>query len=241
MRLVPLLLLLLASTLPASANDLLEPVLHIAKGGSGHPQVALTLDACGGATDLRIIDTLIDNEIPATLFLTRKWMLANPDVVRTLVAYPQLFELEDHGAEHVPAVLGSETVYGIKPAGTLEAIAAEIKGGADALVASAAPAPHWYRDATAEYSPAALPLISSMGLGVAGFSLNADYGASVFAPKAQSQMISAHDGDVIIAHMNQPKRPSGQGIAAGILALKAKGFRFVRLEDVQTIGADGRS
>lgn len=224
---------------PARANDLLEPVLHITKGGASHPQVALTLDACSGGTDLRILDALIDNNIPATLFVTGKWMRANPLVLRTLIAYPNLFELEDHGADHIPAVLGDRPVYGIKPAGTTQAIVGEVQGGADALLAAGVRA-HWYRGATAEYSPAALGLIAGMGLGVAGFSLNADYGASVFAPKARERMAGAVDGDVIIAHINQPRRPSGQGIAEGILALKAKGFTFVRLEDVQSFGTDGR-
>jgi peptidoglycan/xylan/chitin deacetylase (PgdA/CDA1 family) len=238
MRLLLAILACLATT-SVFANDLLEPSLHIAKGGKGRPQVALTLDACGGGTDMRIVDVLIEHKIPATLFLTRKWIVANPDVVKTLVAHPDLFELEDHGADHIPPVLGTELVYGIKPAGTIEAVQAEVQGGADALLADTGVQSRWYRGATAKYSPAAVTLIKSMGLGIAGYSLNADYGASASVKVAEAQMNSAKDGDVIIAHMNQPKRKSGEGIAAGILALKAKGFKFVRLEDVEAIGGDG--
>jgi peptidoglycan/xylan/chitin deacetylase (PgdA/CDA1 family) len=239
MRLLLALLACLAAA-PALADDLLEPTLHIAKGGKNHPQVALTLDACGGGTDLRILDTLINNQIPATIFVTRKWILNNPGELATMATHPDLFELEDHGADHIPAVLGSEKVYGIAPAGTIDAVKAEVQGGADALWNQAKVHSHWYRGATAKYSPASLDLIKNMGLGVAGYSLNADYGASVFAPAARKQVISAQDGDVIIAHINQPKRHSGEGVSEGILALKAEGFRFVRLEDVQEIGGDGR-
>jgi peptidoglycan/xylan/chitin deacetylase (PgdA/CDA1 family) len=237
-----LLLALVAALIavPVMANDLLEPSLHIAKGGKGHPQVALTFDACSGGTDLRILDMLIDSQIPATIFVTRRWILNNPRELATMAAFPELFELEDHGAEHIPAVLGTEPVYGIAPAGTINAVRTEVQGGEDALWQKARLHSHWFRGATAKYSPASLDLIGSMGLGIAGYSLNADYGASVLAPAARKQVISARDGDVIIAHINQPKRHSGEGVAEGILALKAKGFTFVRLEDVQEIGADGR-
>jgi hypothetical protein len=34
---------------------------------------------------------------------------------------------------------------------------------------------------------------------------------------------------VILAHVNQPKRPAGAGVVEGVLALKARGFRFVTL------------
>jgi hypothetical protein len=41
---------------------------------------------------------------------------------------------------------------------------------------------------------------------------------------------AAHDGDVILAHVNHPERPAGSGVVAGILGLKGRGFRFVRLD-----------
>ena len=53
--------------------------------------------------------------------------------------------------------------------------------------------------------------------------------------------LTARDGDVIIGHINQPKRSSGAGLTAGILALKTKGFTFVRLDDVPEIGAWGEA
>ena len=43
------------------------------------------------------------------------------------------------------------------------------------------------------------------------------------------RIAAAKDGDVIIAHVNQPDRPSGAGVVQGILALKAKGYLFVKL------------
>ena len=216
---------------PALAANLVEPHMHIVPGGTAGPQVALTLDACTGGVDMRILSTLVENNIPATIFVTGRWLRGNAPAIAILQSHPDLFELEDHGLNHVPAVLGTKRVYGIKPAGTMTAIRAEISGGARAMEAARLNAPAWYRDATAEYSPAALKLIAAMGYRVGGFSLNADFGASLPAKKVEERISAAKDGDVIIAHINQPKRSSGAGVAAGVLALTAKGFRFVRLQD----------
>jgi peptidoglycan/xylan/chitin deacetylase (PgdA/CDA1 family) len=237
---VIVLMVLLAWSGAAYAGDLREPSLHIAKGGDAHPQVALTLDACSGATDLRILSTLVDHHIPATIFITGRWLANNAEAAKVLTSHPELFELENHGARHIPAVLGNEPVYGIKPAGTIQAITAEIQDGAADLVAATGAVSHWYRDATARYSPDAIDLIGALGYRVAGYSINGDYGASVLAPAAARQISNAKDGDVIIAHINQPKRHAGEGVAEGILALKARGFTFVKLDDVKTFGGDGR-
>ena len=229
--------------LPALAKSridgLVQPGLRIAPGGASGPRVALTLDACMGQADHRIIDALIANAIPATLFVTGRWLRRNGETLKLLQAHPELFELENHGAMHVPAVTGGEKLYGITPAGTLDAVAAEVEGGAAAMAANGIGKPIWYRDATALYSPDALQHIRGMGYRIAGFSLNADYGASLPAGAVHERMLLAKDGDVIIGHVNQPKRSSGAGIASGAVALKARGFTFVRLKDVHELDAWG--
>ena len=46
--------------------------------------MALTLDACMGAVDLRILGALVDNGIAATLFVTGRWLKNNADALVTL-------------------------------------------------------------------------------------------------------------------------------------------------------------
>lgn len=222
-------------------DGLIEPALRIAPGGAAGPRVALTLDACMGEADHRILEALVANTIPATLFVTGRWLARNAATLKLLQAYPELFELENHGAMHLPAVLGTERLYGIAPAGTLAAVIAEVEGGARAMTACGIPKPRWYRDATALYSPAALHQIRVMGYRIGGFSLNADFGASLPADMVHERFLTARDGDVIIGHVNQPKRSSGAGIASGAVALKAKGFRFVRLTDVAELDGWGET
>ena len=51
------------------------------------------------------------------------------------------------------------------------------------------------------------------------------------AGAAAKHIASAKDGDVIIAHINQPTHEAGEGVVRGLLALKARGVIFTRLDD----------
>ena len=89
------------------------------------PGIVLTLDACMGGTDRRVLDLLLARRIPATLFVTARWLRENPETLALLRTRPAQFDLQNHGARHVPAVLGNQRPYGIRPAGTPAALAAE--------------------------------------------------------------------------------------------------------------------
>jgi peptidoglycan/xylan/chitin deacetylase (PgdA/CDA1 family) len=216
---------------PASANEgLLEPRLTLKTPQDGRRTVALTLDACPGGFDAKIINALVEWRVPATLFVTGAWMHANPAGLTAILAHPELFAIGNHGAHHVPAILGERRVFGLRVAGDLQSIRDEVGRGEEAIMAATGAKPIWYRGATALYSPAAVPAIEGMGFSIAGYSLNADMGASLPAEAVAFRMRQAKDGDVIIAHTNQPNRPSGAGVIAGVRALLDQDVRFVRLD-----------
>ncbi len=232
---------LLAATLvaaPARADSLVMPRLRLAPTPGGPPRAALTLDACSGAVDRRVLDGLVRLGLPATIFVTGLWLRRNPDMAAWLLEHRALFSLQNHGARHVPAVLGERRLYGIAVAGTPEAVRAEVAGGAAALAAIGAPVPVWYRGATALYSPEALAVIRAMGFRVAGFSVNGDEGASLPAGRVAARIAAAQDGDVIIAHTNHPERPSGPGVVEGAQRLAERGFRLVHLDAGQAEESD---
>ncbi len=213
----------------ARPGRLVEPVLRVKGTGVGRT-VAVTLDACPGHFDARVADVLLARGIPAAIFVTAVWMRWNPRGLAYFLARPDIFDLQNHGARHLPAVLGNTPVYGLAPAGTLEAIRAEVLDGAAAVERATGRRPVWYRGAAGLYSPEAIPVIEALGFKVAGYSLNSDQGASLPAAMVARRIAAARDGDVIEGHINQPHRDSGAGIAAGLTALQAAGARFVGLE-----------
>lgn len=230
---LPALVMALAFALPGTASaggpHLLEPRLTLPGPMGLSPRVALTLDACSGKADARIFKALVDNRIPATVFVTARWLKRNPEATQLMLDHPALFQIENHGARHVPAVDVPATVYGIAAAGSPAAVKAEVQAGAEAVRAATGHGPRWYRGATARYSPGAIADITGLGQSVAGFSLNADQGAMLPAAAVEKRLARARAGDVIIAHVNHPERTAGAGLVRGLLALKAKGFVFVKL------------
>ena len=210
---------------------LVEPKLVLKLAKTDQQTVALTFDACMGKVDHRILDTLVANQIPATIFVTARWLARNGEAFAVLKAHPDLFEIEDHGAMHVPAIDRATTVYGIQTAGSPEAVAAEVEGGTAAILKAGSAKPVWFRGATAKYTPASIRQIEAMGYRIAGYSVNGDGGSLLGRAGTEKRFASARNGDVIIAHINQPTHEAGEGVVAGILALKGRGYRFVLLRD----------
>jgi peptidoglycan/xylan/chitin deacetylase (PgdA/CDA1 family) len=211
-------------------GGLVEPSLRI-NAGRFPGQVAVTLDACPGGFDHHIATTLVQYRIPATIFITAVWMEHNLDGLTYFLSHPDIFTLENHGALHLPPVLGHKPVFGLPVAGTFEIIQAEVLEGAAAVQAATGRRPGWYRGAAGLYSPETIPFIQSLGFRIAGYSLNSDDGASLPGPSVARRIAGAQDGDVIEGHINQPDRSSGYGIAAGLPALQSLGFQFVKLDE----------
>ncbi len=218
-RRVALALGLSALAMPAEALDTVEPRFPRPPPREGHRRIAFTLDACNGGFDRRIADTLVAQGARATIFLTADWIRANKLGLAFLRAHPEIFSVENHGERHMPPVLGTGTLYGLPIAGTLEAIRRKVTEGARAIQTATGTTTRWYRGATARYSPAAIPEIHRLGHDIAAYSLNADEGASLPASTVAARLAAARDGDVVIAHISQPSRPSGEGLARAIATL----------------------
>jgi len=233
MKFFALIVLLLLPSL-AVAADVQSAELHqelVLPAGASEKIVALTLDACGGSFDLEFARFLVEHRIHTTIFATRRWIRRNPDALAMLNAHADLFEIEDHGANHVPAIIGSDRqVYGLAGAADLKHLRSEVSLGAEAVKLATGTAPRWYRGATGEYDAEALKEIEKMGYKVAGFSINADSGATLSQIQVVGRLKKVRSGDIIIAHLNKPQSETGKGMAQGLQLLLDRGFHFVRLD-----------
>lgn len=224
-------LVLAVCCVSAWAQTPVEPHHQLVPLAGAERRAALTLDACGGHFDAPLLDFLVRERIPATLFVTRRWIRRNPQGVAAIKAHADLFQVEDHGADHVPAVIGPQReVYGIPGLPDLGHLRSEVGEGARAIEQAFGVTPHWYRGATAMYDPQALTEIERLGYRVTGFSLNADAGATLSQVAIERRLQQAQNGDVIIAHMNKPASGTARGLAVGLTELRRQGFVFVRLD-----------
>lgn len=201
---------------------------------AGGPVVALTLDACGGKKgadyDAGLIAFLRERRIPATLFVTSIWLRNNPALVKELAADP-LFELAAHGARHLPCSVDGKSVYGIKGTASPAGLVAEVEGNARDLEAATGKRPRWFRSGTAYYDDVAVSLIRDLGLGIAGYSIAGDEGATLPAVRVAAKVLAAKDGDILLLHMNRPKSGTREGLEQALPQLQKRGVRFVPLSD----------
>ncbi|MER6360500.1 polysaccharide deacetylase family protein [Kitasatospora sp. NPDC001527] len=222
-----------AGTAPA-AWGLDVPGVLTTLPGAAAPAIALTFDACGGSGgsgyDAALVDTLRAHGVPATLFLNARWIDANPAVFESLAADP-LFEIANHGTAHRPLSVTGRSAYGI--AGTRDPGEAydEIAGNLAKLTALLGRPPRFFRSGTAHYDDVATRIAADLGQQVAGFSTNADGGATLPAAQVQRELAGAAPGDIVIAHMNRPASGTARGVAAALPALLAAGRTFTRLSD----------
>ncbi len=195
-------------------------------------QMAVTFDACGGPgnndIDETLLNLLISQQIPATLFLNKRWIDANPGRAAQLAANP-LFELANHGVAHKPLSVTGRAAYEIPGTGSPQEAADEVWANHERLTALLGKPPRFFRAGTAHYDDVAVAIVNELGERPVGFSINADYGATASAAQVQNAMKAGAPGAISLAHMHRPNSGTAAGMTAALPALRSAGFTFVHL------------
>lgn len=180
---------------------------------------ALTLDYCGGPggsqTDHAILDLLRKHAVPATLFLNARWIESNPALAEELAEEP-LFEIANHGTQHLPLSVTGGSAYGIPGTGGPGEVYDEIMVNTAMIADLAGKPPRFFRSGTAHLDEVAAQICLALGQTPAGFSINGDAGATYPSHVVTQELVRAQDGDIIIAHGNQPTAGTGAGLAAAL-------------------------
>ncbi|PXX66766.1 peptidoglycan/xylan/chitin deacetylase (PgdA/CDA1 family) [Nocardia tenerifensis] len=200
--------------------------------GATGKQMALTFDACGGPgnndIDESLVNFLIAQQIPATLFLNKRWIDANQARAAQLAVNP-LFELANHGVAHKPLSVTGRAAYGIAGTGSAQEAADEVWANHERLTGLVGKPPRFFRAGTAHYDDVAVAIVNELGETPVGFSINADYGATASAAKVQAAMNAAAPGAISLAHMHRPQSGTGAGMIAVLPMIRDMGFTFVHL------------
>lgn len=196
--------------------------------------IALTFDACGNpgsfGYDEELINFLIQENIPATLFLNGRWIDANPHIVKQLVSNP-LFEIGNHGLEHKPCSVNGNSAYGIKGTQNIDELVDEIELNSEKLKRLMGKKPRYFRSGTAHYDDISVKIITYLGYEIINFTINGDYGATAKKEVVKRNIVSAPNGAIILLHMNHPERETAEGVIMAIPELKNRGIKFVKLSD----------
>lgn len=195
--------------------------------------VALTFDACGGpglgaGADHALLGTLRRLGVPATLFLNLRWIEANPSLARDLAQDP-LFELANHGRRHRPLTVRERTAYGIRGTASVGEVFDEIDCATAWFTEHTGGPARWFRAGTAHVDDVAAAIASRLGQPIAGFSVNADAGATAPRRAIVGALSEVRPGDIVIGHLNRPEGATAEGVARALPRLLARGTTFTHL------------
>lgn len=198
--------------------------------------LALTFDACGGphgsGYDAELIGYLEKMKIPATLFVTGKWIDANYDTFLKLSTNP-LFEIENHGLNHHPCSVDGESEYGIKGTPDVPDAFDEIEANERKILAITGRRPLFFRSATAYTDEACAKIARQLGVTMISF----DVLSGDAVPNTPREIIEnnimkhVRPGALIIMHFNHPEWNSYEALQNAIPTLLKSGYTFVRLND----------
>jgi peptidoglycan/xylan/chitin deacetylase (PgdA/CDA1 family) len=211
-----------ASQTPVSA----EPVA-VAGVTTKEPVIALTFDACAtrkqaNGFDRPIFDILARDKIPATLYLSGRWVETHPRAAK-LIAAADFIELGNHTYSHPRLTLMRQERMHFQIARTNEIIRQRM--GRPALTMRP-PAGAWdatvLKTANEEHVPLVLWTIVS-----------GDVGGHVPAARmVRTVLEQAKPGAIIIFHINKRAPFTKRALPDIIAGLRKKGFRFVTVSQL---------
>lgn len=198
--------------------------------------IAFTFDACGGKNangyDAELINFLRKEQIPATLFVTGKWIDANYLTFLQLSKDP-LFEIENHGFNHQPCSVDGESEYGIHGTKDIPDAIDEIEANAEKIEKITGRRPTFYRSATAYTDEACAKIAKQLGITIISFDvLSGD--AVPKTPKSiivNSVLQHIKPAAIVIMHFNRPAWNTYEAMQEIVPTLRKKGYSFAKLKD----------
>jgi peptidoglycan/xylan/chitin deacetylase (PgdA/CDA1 family) len=207
----------------AVAIQLLQgPTPVIEHGDRLDNRIAFTFDACSTEApteyDERIIKTLVDEHVPATIFVGGRWAQDEAPHVRELAANP-LFEIGNHTWSHPHlSQLASE-----------KEIRDEIERAQVELATITGAWPALFRPPFGEYDQRVVRVADGLGLRTVMFDVaSGDPGKEVTKEALVRWVLhQAHAGSIIVMHINHLRFHTAEALPEIIAGLRTRGFTFV--------------
>jgi peptidoglycan-N-acetylglucosamine deacetylase len=201
----------------------LRPLRSVA---TTEPAIAITFDACATRTksygfDRPVYELLKRERIPATIFVSGRWVEGHPDVMAELTLEP-LIEFGDHSYEHPH--------MSRMPVARIEA---EIDQTAAAL-ARYGKRPVAFRPPFGEWSARLIDVVQSKQLPTVTWDIvSGDPSARTTAAGMIKSVVSkARPGSIVIFHINGRGHKTAEALPVIVRELRERGFRFVQVSEL---------
>lgn len=217
-----------AKTHPQSCAKLAsqDSALVFFHGSRSQKAIALTFDACPAygpySFDRKVFHTLVDSQVPATIFLSGKWIRTHKKEMEELAAVP-LFEFGNHSYSHhhmanMPA----------------DSIVLELQKVQHLLSTIYHKTAKVFRAPYGELSDGLVYSVHSSGLTTVQFDLaSGDPDTSITKDRLIRYVVrSARNGSIIVMHINGRGWHTAEALPAIIKGLRKRGFRLVTVGEL---------
>ena len=200
--------------------------LIIEHGQRNTKKIALTFDACptGKADeyDEQVIDILLKQQVPATLFMSGRWVEKNVEKAKFLAAHPQ-FEIANHTYYHPHLLEKSD-----------DRIIREFKNSQAEIKKVTGKKPRYFRPPFGEVDEHVAELAKKAGLVTVQYDIASGDPDPDLSPKRIVRVLlrDAQGGSIIVFHMNRNGVHTAKFLPEIIEGLRKKGFTLVTVGDL---------
>lgn len=204
----------------------LEEATIVERGAFPFRYVALTFDACptskGNDVDEDVLKILVKNRVPATLFMSGKWIEKNREKVIEISKEP-LFEIGNHSFHHLHmAKMKASSMK--KELIDTQVIIGEITGKT----------PKYFRPPYGEVSKSLATAADNLGLTTIQYDLaSGDPNKRLSSKKLLERVLSkTKGGSIVVFHMNRNGHHTADVLLKVIVGLREKGFALVTIDEL---------
>ena len=200
--------------------------LIIEHGPRDSKSIALTFDACPTTLtdeyDKDVIAILLREKVPATLFLSGRWVEKNAAAAKFLADQPQ-FEIAAHSYTH-PHLLEKTDDRIVREMRRTQSIIKKITGRT----------PRYFRPPFGETGERAAKLALAAGLTTIQFDIASGDPDPDLSPKriVRTVLRNAKGGSIIVLHMNRKGAHTAELLPAVIAGLRKRGFALVTVGEM---------
>ncbi|MET0406648.1 MAG: polysaccharide deacetylase family protein [Cystobacter sp.] len=193
----------------------------VTNGSRRHMRIALTFDACTthkNEYDERVIQTLLDTNTPATLFIGGGWAQANTRRMRELALNPD-FEFGNHTFTHAHMPLVKDDARALD----------ELQRTQRAVYDLTGQIPRYFRPPFGEVNERVAWIASQAALTTINFDLPSGDPDGTTTPKRVVDWVlkKASPGSIVVMHMNHRHFPTAEALPSIIRGLRKRGFELV--------------
>jgi len=195
-------------------------------GPRSSSKIALTFDACPTGKpdeyDEKVIDILLKENVPATLFMSGRWVEKNPEKTKLLASQPQ-FEIAAHSYYH-PHMMEKDDERVLRELKRTQTLIRKITGRT----------PQYFRPPFGEVDERIAKLAAEAGLITVQYDIASGDPDPGLSPQkiVHSVLRDAKGGSIIVFHMNRNGVHTANILPQIVNGLREKGFTLVTIGEL---------